>query len=218
MLGVNGWELSKWAGITANGSSGVSLIASRIGKQPDPGKSSILILEATFDQLQVPEEILEEILEEIPTDRSITIRDPSKNSIQLGQTSMFLNPRSRKDSVAMGLILFGILLAEAVSDRPVASAAERPHIVMAFADDWGKYASIYGKLEPGGINDYVSTPNFDRVAEEGFALYSSLRQRPVLHAVSKLAAFRTTLLALWERCDLAGSDLGPIDSKLSVAA
>ncbi|MCG8650279.1 MAG: sulfatase [Pirellulales bacterium] len=53
----------------------------------------------------------------------------------------------------------------ATSGQPV--GAERPHIVMAFADDWGKYASAYGKLEPGGINDVVSTPHFDQVAEEG---------------------------------------------------
>lgn len=46
-------------------------------------------------------------------------------------------------------------------------AADRPNIVMAFADDWGKYASAYGKLSPGGINDHVSTPNFDAVAEDG---------------------------------------------------
>ena len=43
----------------------------------------------------------------------------------------------------------------------------RPHIVMAFADDWGKYASIYAKGLPGGINDHVHTPHFDKVATEG---------------------------------------------------
>ncbi len=48
-----------------------------------------------------------------------------------------------------------------------ATADERPHIVMAFADDWGKYAGAYGKLEPGGISDHAVTPNFDRVADEG---------------------------------------------------
>ena len=46
-------------------------------------------------------------------------------------------------------------------------AADRPHIVMAFADDWGQYAGAYGKLAPGGISDHVPTPNFDSVAEEG---------------------------------------------------
>ncbi len=45
--------------------------------------------------------------------------------------------------------------------------AQRPNIIFAFADDWGRYASVYGKLEPGGINDVVQTPNFDRLASSG---------------------------------------------------
>jgi arylsulfatase A-like enzyme len=49
----------------------------------------------------------------------------------------------------------------------VCPADQRPNIVMVFADDWGRYASAYGKLEPGGINDHISTPNFDAVAQEG---------------------------------------------------
>lgn len=50
--------------------------------------------------------------------------------------------------------------------QPV-SADDRPNILFAFADDWGRYASAYAKLEPGGPSDLVSTPNFDRVAREG---------------------------------------------------
>lgn len=49
----------------------------------------------------------------------------------------------------------------------VALADDRPNIVMAFADDWGKYASAYAGLESGSIHDHVSTPNFDSVANEG---------------------------------------------------
>lgn len=48
-----------------------------------------------------------------------------------------------------------------------AVAADRPNIVMAFADDWGQYASAYAKINPGGINDSISTPNFDMVADQG---------------------------------------------------
>ena len=59
-----------------------------------------------------------------------------------------------------------LTLATAIGPASVL-AADRPNIVMAFADDWGKYASAYGKLSPGGINDHVSTPNFDAVAEDG---------------------------------------------------
>lgn len=47
-------------------------------------------------------------------------------------------------------------------------ADEKPNILFLFADDWGKYASLYAEVEgPGGINDVVSTPNFDRIAKEG---------------------------------------------------
>ena len=46
-------------------------------------------------------------------------------------------------------------------------AAEKPNILFAFADDWGRQASAYSKLQPGGISDAVDTPNFDRVAREG---------------------------------------------------
>jgi len=42
------------------------------------------------------------------------------------------------------------------------------NIVFAFADDWGRYASIYAQYEgPLSMNHIISTPNFDRVAKEG---------------------------------------------------
>lgn len=44
---------------------------------------------------------------------------------------------------------------------------KRPNILFLFADDWGRYASIYGEGKPGGINDVVKTPTFDRIAREG---------------------------------------------------
>jgi arylsulfatase A-like enzyme len=52
----------------------------------------------------------------------------------------------------------------------IASAADakRPNILFAFADDWGRYASCYARLDgPGSMNDVVRTPNIDRVAKEG---------------------------------------------------
>ena len=49
-----------------------------------------------------------------------------------------------------------------------AADAKRPNILFAFADDWGRYAGAYARLDgPGTINDVVRTPNFDRVAREG---------------------------------------------------
>ncbi|MFY8201853.1 MAG: sulfatase-like hydrolase/transferase, partial [Pirellula staleyi] len=44
----------------------------------------------------------------------------------------------------------------------------RPNILFIFADDWGRCASAYSKLDGAGtFNDVVQTPNFDRVAAEG---------------------------------------------------
>jgi arylsulfatase A-like enzyme len=61
--------------------------------------------------------------------------------------------------------LIGLLMGGLCANG--AGATKRPNILFAFADDWGRYASAYGKLEPGGINDVVKTPNFDRIASEG---------------------------------------------------
>lgn len=49
-----------------------------------------------------------------------------------------------------------------------ATDPERPNIVFIFADDWGRCASAYSKLDGADtFNDVVQTPNFDRVAAEG---------------------------------------------------
>lgn len=45
---------------------------------------------------------------------------------------------------------------------------KRPNILFAFADDWGRYASAYAKLEGDqSLNTLIDTPNFDRIAREG---------------------------------------------------
>jgi N-sulfoglucosamine sulfohydrolase len=63
------------------------------------------------------------------------------------------------------LFLGGLLLA--CCGQAMSAEQARPNILFAFADDWGRYASAYAKLQPGGASDVVSTPNFDRVAKEG---------------------------------------------------
>jgi N-sulfoglucosamine sulfohydrolase len=51
---------------------------------------------------------------------------------------------------------------------PPPTSKERPNILFAFADDWGRYAGAYAKADgPGTISDVVRTPNFDRLANEG---------------------------------------------------
>ena len=52
-------------------------------------------------------------------------------------------------------------------------AHSRPNIVFAFADDWGRYASAYRRIEGDGTpNALIGTPHFDRVAREG-ALFTN---------------------------------------------
>ncbi len=64
---------------------------------------------------------------------------------------------------------FLLLVVSLLSFLPAFSAeSRRPNIVFVFADDWGRHASAYAKLDgPGGMNDLIRTPNFDRVAAEG---------------------------------------------------
>lgn len=50
----------------------------------------------------------------------------------------------------------------------VAHGAERPNILFAFGDDFGRYASVYAQIEKNNeLCKLVDTPNFDRIAREG---------------------------------------------------
>ena len=113
---------------------------------------------------------------------------------------------------------FGVLLLTSVSVCIGPAAADRPNIVMAFADDWGKYASVYGKLSPGGINDVVSTPHFDAIAADGVLFTNAYVSAP------SCTPCRSSLLSgqhFW-RCGrasiLQGSDLEFFQSGLPAAA
>ncbi len=63
-----------------------------------------------------------------------------------------------------------LLMSVAVLGAMTASsfAAKRPNILFCFADDWGRYASIYATIEDRpSINQVVQTPNIDRMARQG---------------------------------------------------
>lgn len=47
------------------------------------------------------------------------------------------------------------------------AAADRPNILLLFADDLGRYASAYADPDRPSPNDILRTPAFDRVAKEG---------------------------------------------------
>ncbi|MBI1312633.1 sulfatase-like hydrolase/transferase [bacterium] len=81
---------------------------------------------------------------------------------------------SQRRQIAVAQIALLCLLTSTIR----VSAADRPNILFAFADDWGRYASAYAKLEPGGISDLVSTPNFDRIAHEGVLFRNAFVNAP----------------------------------------
>ena len=61
--------------------------------------------------------------------------------------------------------LAGLHADDAARTKP---ADKRPNIVFCFADDWGRYASIYANVETRpSINQVIKTPVIDRMAREG---------------------------------------------------
>lgn len=61
-----------------------------------------------------------------------------------------------------------LLLALLATVAGRAAETKRPNIFFFFADDWGRHASAYAKLDgAGSVNELIKTPNFDRVAREG---------------------------------------------------
>lgn len=64
--------------------------------------------------------------------------------------------------------LFLLSVAAIWIGQAAAADTNRLNILFCFADDWGRYASCYSKLESGpSLNQVVKTPNIDRIAREG---------------------------------------------------
>lgn len=65
------------------------------------------------------------------------------------------------------LLLLSVVLCSC-QDSHQQEEMQRPNILFAFADDWGKYASCYAALEgPNSVHTVFQTPNIDRLAKEG---------------------------------------------------
>ena len=77
------------------------------------------------------------------------------------------------------LIIFQALLftSGCASDKET-RPKKKINILFAFADDWGRHASAYAKLNPGGVNDLIKTPNFDAVAKRGILFKNAFVNSP----------------------------------------
>jgi arylsulfatase A-like enzyme len=59
------------------------------------------------------------------------------------------------------------------------SGAPRWNILFVFADDWGRYASAYAKIDgTPSLNDVIQTPHVDRIAREGVAFRHAFVNAP----------------------------------------
>jgi N-sulfoglucosamine sulfohydrolase len=79
------------------------------------------------------------------------------------------------------MVVIGLVIAVRLQVASPAAAGdpERPNILFAFADDWGRHASVYAAIDgPGSCNDVITTPNFDRLAREGVLFRSAFVSAP----------------------------------------
>jgi N-sulfoglucosamine sulfohydrolase len=75
--------------------------------------------------------------------------------------------------------LLALLFVTLFSAAARAQTDKRPNILFCFADDWGRYASIYAKHEDrASINQVVRTPNIDRVAQNGVLFRNAFVNAP----------------------------------------
>ena len=76
-------------------------------------------------------------------------------------------------------IVFLISWHEATGAAEAAPATSRPNILFCFADDWGRYASIYGEVEAKpSPSQVVKTPVIDRVARQGVLFRNAFVNAP----------------------------------------
>ena len=64
-------------------------------------------------------------------------------------------------------------------EKPGNNASQKPDILFAFADDWGKYAGCYAEIE--GSPEWqklIKTPNIDWVAREGILFNNAYVNSP----------------------------------------
>lgn len=56
---------------------------------------------------------------------------------------------------------------------------QRPNILFAFADDWGRFASAYAEVDANpGLNQCLQTPNFDAIAARGVLFRNAFVNAP----------------------------------------
>ncbi len=74
--------------------------------------------------------------------------------------------------LSIALLITGLMGSKSVADQ-------RPNILFAIADDWGRHASAYTKIDgKGTVNDVLQTPNFDALANSGVLFRNAFVNAP----------------------------------------
>jgi len=77
------------------------------------------------------------------------------------------------------LIILSFLFVCSACTKPKKEIPKKPNILFAFADDWGKYASCYAKIEGSEAwQSLIKTPNIDRIANEGVLFNNAFVNAP----------------------------------------
>ena len=96
-------------------------------------------------------------------------------------TSFPPSPHPFMKTMTSRLVLASLLaLASVLTARAAdGAAAPRWNILFLFADDWGRYASVYAGIDGRpSLNDVITTPNVDRLAREGVAFRRAFVNAP----------------------------------------
>ena len=88
-----------------------------------------------------------------------------------------LKPALHSAAVWIVALSCGLIQASLLA-QVEATSAGRPNIVFAFADDLGRYASIYSDPSRPSPNDVIHTPNFDQIAMAGVLFQNALVSVP----------------------------------------
>ena len=77
------------------------------------------------------------------------------------------------------MLMAGSMTRANQSTAAQGASTKKPNFLIAFADDWGRFASIYASIDRDGeLQRLVRTPNFDRIAARGVLFRSAFVSAP----------------------------------------
>ena len=92
----------------------------------------------------------------------------------------------------------------------ISYADQRPNILFCFADDWGRYASIYQNPSQPGMCDVINTPTLDEIGRSGVVFQNAFVSAPSC-TPCRASVSRYAILPLRHKCILRCREFGGAD-------